>query len=129
MAKISLRMADENGVAPPMNPCGDCTACCHVLAIAELGKPVWQNCLFQNSSIDKTFPKEKQLCIGCSIYNTKPQECSDYWCFFSGGMFGKDISYRPDKLGLIIDFRGAEETERLPVQFLQVWETRPNALK
>jgi hypothetical protein len=128
MPRIPLRTTQESC---KLQVCGDCTECCTVLAISELDKPVWKECMYQVRTVDKTIPQKDRLSIGCSIYNTKPAECSVYWCFFSGGMFGRDIKYRPDKLGLIVDFRGAEEStaDRLPIQFLQVWESRPNALK
>lgn len=113
--RIPLRTTEGTN---KLQRCGDCTACCHVLAIDELDKSNWKNCSHQCNK-------------GCDIYQTKPQECSDYWCFFSGGMFGSNIQFRPDKLGLIFDFRGAEASlkDRLPIQFLQAWETRVNASK
>lgn len=101
--------------------CGGCNACCMVLAIAELPfpKPNWQHCPHECNG------------GGCNIYADKPQECTDYYCSFAEGIFGEDISYRPDKLGLIIDFRGVTDEMfpeyRKEVFFFQAWETRPNA--
>jgi hypothetical protein len=128
MARIPLRITQESC---KLQVCGDCTECCTVLAISELDKPIWTNCRHQMKSKEHAGKRGWMDGVGCAIYHTKPTECSTYWCFFSGGMFGSDIKYRPDKLGLIIDFRGVEEdaAERLPIQFLQVWESRPNALK
>jgi hypothetical protein len=106
--KISLRMREDNNRE---QQCNGCNACCTVLAIAELDKPIYSHC-------------QHECKAGCGIYGKHPEECQSYWCFFIGGMFGKDIAYRPDKLGLIFDFRGTNS-----FQFLQCWETRPNAYK
>ena len=113
MNRIPLRTTEESSRP---QACGDCQACCYVLGIAELQKPLWTKC-------------PNQCGKGCAIYETKPQECTDYWCLFSGGVFGSDIKLRPDKLGIFIDFRGAEVSrkDRSPVSFLQLWETRPKA--
>jgi hypothetical protein len=52
------------------NHCGECNACCKVFNIPELKKPagVWcEHCI-----IGKT----------CTIYETRPQACIDFECFW-----------------------------------------------
>lgn len=70
--------------------CGDCKACCTVLGVVELEKPMFQTC----SKVCKT---------GCSIYQNRPKECQTYECFYFKNH--QNIELRPDKLGVIIDIQ------------------------
>jgi hypothetical protein len=79
-----------------MNTCGECKACCVVLPIAEpeLVKPAGEPC--------------QHLCEGgCGIFGTTewPTLCREYLC---GWRLDKWLNqrplYRPDKLGVIIQF-------------------------
>jgi hypothetical protein len=70
------------------NICGECTACCTVLGVTELQKPMYQTC--------------KHVCgAGCAIHQTRPAECRKYECFYYHNPI--DISLRPDKIGLVIE--------------------------
>jgi hypothetical protein len=70
--------------------CGDCTACCTVLAVRELGKEASRRCEHLGSS------------GGCGVYETRPASCADYRCGWLTG-FGAGRSTRPDRLGVILD--------------------------
>ncbi len=50
--------------------CSGCTLCCSLLGIVELQKPVFTIC--------------KHCVIGkcCKIYEVKPQECTDFLCYY-----------------------------------------------
>lgn len=86
--------------------CGGCKACCMAIAVHEIEKPMWQHC--------------KHECeIGCGIYNERPQSCRDYWCMWQGGML-KGEENRPDRLGLIFDFRAEGDADAISVW--EVWE-------
>jgi hypothetical protein len=67
--------------------CGDCTACCTVLPIEAINKPINTTCMNCTGS-------------GCSVYEDKPQTCSEFECAF---LQGKDVpeSLRPDKCGIL----------------------------
>jgi len=70
-----------------MNECGDCTACCTLFPIAPIGKPVNTHCPHCDGG-------------GCSIYDDKPQTCTDFICaYLQGKNLPKEL--RPDKCGVI----------------------------
>jgi hypothetical protein len=71
--------------------CGECTACCTVLAISELQKPARWAC----DHVD---------CSGCGIYENRPQTCRDFQCAWLRDDIPGDASLRPDKLGVLFDF-------------------------
>jgi hypothetical protein len=94
--------------------CGDCTACCSVKSVRELGKPSQVAC--------------RHLCQGgCTIYPRRPTSCREYACLWRQGLIEGDQRRRPDRLGVIIDYepfarvRGAVR--------LVVWEVVPGAAK
>lgn len=68
-------------------PCGECTACCTVLAIAELDKPIGITCVHASLK-------------GCGTYETRPKSCREYLCLWKLG-FGT-MEERPDRLGLVM---------------------------
>ena len=87
--------------------CGECTACCTVKGVAELGKPTQAAC--------------RHLCqLGCDIYQTRPTSCRDYACLWRQGWIDGDERSRPDKLGVLIDY---EPFAKIPGSvLLVVWE-------
>lgn len=92
--------------------CGNCTACCFVKAVRELGKPSQTAC--------------RHLCGGgCGVYADRPRSCRDYACLWRQGMVDGDERRRPDRLGVIIDY---EPFARIPGTIrLVVWELVPGA--
>ncbi|HVA46395.1 MAG TPA: hypothetical protein VNH11_08480 [Pirellulales bacterium] len=92
--------------------CGDCTACCAVKSVRELGKPSQTAC--------------RHVCqAGCGIYDRRPASCRDYACLWRQGLIEGDQRRRPDQLGVLIDyepFAGMPGTLRLVV-----WEVVPGA--
>lgn len=69
--------------------CGGCTACCVVMGIAELGKPMHQDC-----------PHLAAPGSGCGIYATRPRECATFRCGWLGGLLRERD--RPDLLGIMV---------------------------
>jgi len=65
--------------------CGECTACCTVLTVAELDKPGGEPC-----------PHAVQ---GCSIYDRRPKACRDYQCLWRAGI--GSLEQRPDRIGIV----------------------------
>ncbi|HEV3340925.1 MAG TPA: hypothetical protein VG125_11230 [Pirellulales bacterium] len=92
--------------------CGDCTACCTVKGVSELGKPSQTAC--------------RHLCpTGCAIYSARPKGCRDYACLWRQGWIEGDERRRPDKLGVLFDY---DLFERIPGSVrLVVWEVVPGA--
>lgn len=70
--------------------CGSCNACCTVLQITELDKPLNTPC--------------KHLCQSdagsCGIYTERPPSCSNFQCLYLQGWIGGEI-HRPDKCGIM----------------------------
>ena|SRR5687768_17173147 len=67
--------------------CGECTACCTIMGVPELEKPVYRAC--------------EHLCSkGCGIYNQRPTSCTQFECLWLQGHIGGE-QHRPDKLGLM----------------------------
>lgn len=70
-----------------INSCGECTACCTVLAIQELGKPPGKDCKYLAT-------------WGCGIYNSRPGTCREFRCGWLNGLGG--AGQRPDRLGVVL---------------------------
>lgn len=102
---FSLQLTNET--ATPRE-CGACKACCTMLGVTELHKPVNAQC--------------EHVCEqGCSIYDDRPQTCRNWSCDWKNGLIpGEEL--RPDKLGVIFDLRltGCD-----PI--LCMWEVAPGA--
>lgn len=129
-----LMLAD---VAAPDFGCGDCTACCTVLAVTELQKPMRYAC--------------QHLCRdGCRVYLERPAGCRQFNCLWLRGAVRFestssdtrdnqlerssecDESLRPDHSGVIWDYfiHGADGTRCL-IAF-EVWANafrRPDVLE
>ena len=73
--------------ADALRSCGDCSACCTVLAINALGKPADTEC--------------KHDCNGCVIYESRPDGCRSYRCAWLEGELSDGD--RPDEVGLVVD--------------------------
>lgn len=86
--------------------CAQCTACCEVLAVAEIDKPEGERCAHQCRR-------------GCRIYTTRPATCRDYSCAWLSGL-GKAAD-RPDRLGLVLR-PYSHPTLGAMIQANEVWE-------
>lgn len=69
-----------------MRECGECTVCCELIGVPELGKPAYSQC--------------EHACGGCQIYETKPSVCGLFECLWLQGTIIND-DLRPDKCGLM----------------------------
>ena len=67
--------------------CEACSVCCEILEIPTLKKPKKTLC----SNVCSTG--------GCSIYDTRPEECRTFQCLWSEGFTGP--GQRPDKSGIM----------------------------
>lgn len=95
--------------------CGGCTACCYVHKIHELDKSMFTHC-------------SHECTAGCDIYATKPAECSGYQCAYRSGDL-LDDNARPDKTGLLIDFRMLLRANGTPTDehLVSIWEVWKDA--
>ncbi len=107
---FSLPIHKIDFVAPlDSNDCGECTACCDILGIQELGKPYYARCAHLGSN--------------CTIYETRPAACRCYRCAWHLGLLGDRPDWRPDKLGLLIELNSEGVGTRI-----NVFEVQPGAL-
>ena len=82
--------------------CGTCTACCTVVAVKELKKPMYQTC--------------QHVCAaGCAIYQHKPASCTAWKCLWLNGSIGGDERRRPDHFGVVFD------RQRTILRIYEVW--------
>jgi hypothetical protein len=88
--------------------CGECTACCTVLAVTELGKPMRWAC-------------DHLGCAGCRVYGERPQSCRAFDCLWLRGGVGPDESFRPDRLGVIFDSFTSPRTNEARYVAFEVW--------
>lgn len=93
--------------------CGGCTACCYTHAVPAVSTPVGKNC---------------DHCIvgnGCSIYNTRPEACSTYKCWWLKGLLEIEAA-RPDKIGFVVDSWDIQDES---LKCLNMWEFTPGSIK
>ena len=77
---------------PVKRACADCSACCNEFEIPEIKKASHIVCAFLKHG-------------ACGIYGdpTRPRVCQQYVCAWAMG-YG-DLEDRPDKSGVIVDYR------------------------
>lgn len=87
-----FRPAGRQAAAPPRpsRECGTCNACCDILEVAAVDKPV------------NTLCKHWQTGTGCTIYERRPQMCRSFVCAWLQGHLDDD--WIPEKAGLIVHF-------------------------
>lgn len=68
--------------------CGGCTACCTAVAVEELDKEEYLDCINQAGH-------------GCSLHSSpdKPEACNEFICLWAAGMIPNKM--RPDKAGAV----------------------------
>src|SRR5579872_4156139 len=88
--------------------CGECTACCTVLAVVELHKPARWAC-------------DHVACSGCQTYETRPSACRDFHCLWLRGAVAGDESHRPDKLGVMFDSFFSTATNETRCIAFELW--------
>ncbi len=101
--KINAETQARNGVANRV--CGECTACCTIMAIAELKKANYRPC--------------PHNCGSCAIYESRPRTCRAWSCSWWLGRIEGDEQRRPDKLGLLFTHEKLAG-KRITVAF-EVW--------
>ena len=76
--------------ARPARECGSCNACCDILEVAGVDKPVNQLC------------RHWQKGTGCTIYERRPQMCRSFTCAWLQGHLDDD--WFPAKSGIVVHF-------------------------
>jgi hypothetical protein len=73
-----------------MKQCGNCTACCKLLAVPALDKPPNVKCA------------HVQMGKGCRIYDKRPQECRNFNCLWlQSPVLGWDL--KPNQCGVVFE--------------------------
>jgi hypothetical protein len=102
--RFALKVAQEE----TGRKCGECTACCMVMGVADVPTPFYAPCPHQTET-------------GCDIYDKRPGACRDFYCeWLVGGLTGED---RPDNLGLVFVSTRAVDAgkESVVVAAYEVW--------
>lgn len=73
-----------------MQECDECTLCCKLLETHGIKSSIEEYC-------EECLPD-----AGCSIHETRPEECRKYFCMWVQ-MESVGIELRPDKSGIIFD--------------------------
>jgi hypothetical protein len=92
----------------PLRDCGECTACCTVLAVSELNKPARWSC-------------DHASCHGCRVYDARPASCRDFNCLWLRGVMDSDLALRPDRLGVMFDWFYSLATDRDRCIAFELW--------
>ena len=93
-------------------PCGDCTACCLLLAVVELRKPMRFACDHQRPG-------------GCRIYPDRPPTCREFVCGWRRGEVPTTDDWRPDRRGVMHVGWTEQPTGRRHDYLFELW---PGAL-
>ena len=82
-------------MAAPVKQCGQCSECCRILSVAEIGLKAYEGCKFRRTVIHAAGP-----C--CAIYARRPHSCRTWSC---GWLKSPDLpdELRPDRCGFVID--------------------------
>lgn len=95
--------------------CDGCTACCTIMGVHELNKPVNTRCVHCEAG------------VGCAIYETRPQSCRTFECVWlqtQRGMKPLARELRPDASRVVMSTAAGGETV-----VLNVGLHRPDAWK
>lgn len=106
---MALPAKNQDDEIKPARDCGGCTLCCKVMAVKALDKPggTWcAHCSFSQ---------------GCTIHETKPDECRDFYCGYLM-MPNLDERWKPSVSKLIVV--AAPEEAKMTIY---VDASRPNA--
>lgn len=105
-----------------MRQCGDCSLCCRLLPVSEIGKKAGERCGYQR------FGK------GCTVHGPQqPRQCRAWSCAWL--MLHQIVLPRPDRAGYVIDVNvdfvvfGEDVFAGKKVDALQIWADpkRPEA--
>ncbi len=94
--------------------CADCTLCCKLLSIAELAKP------------QQTWCAHCTVAVGCQIYESKPGECTDFFCgYLLNDSLGEE--WRPSTCSMVVHYE--ELANRIVIHVdadrRDAWRTEP----
>jgi hypothetical protein len=85
--------------------CGQCTGCCTALSVPEIGKNNGETC------------KHEVKRRGCGIYQNRPAQCRNFYCFWKLGIGSRKDS--PHLTGVVID--SYEHEGKIILRCAEVW--------
>jgi hypothetical protein len=91
--------------------CGECSLCCKLLKIESLEKPVGKWCSHCTSG------------NGCKIYESRPQACREFNCFWLTGHLGE--AWYPPTAKLLVDVKGPWITIQADPSSPNCWRQEP----
>jgi len=100
-------------VAEVARPCGDCTFCCKVMAVPEVGTKAGTWC------------SECQIGVGCKIYEDRPESCQVFGCAWAMSLDFPEEA-RPDRVKVMFHL---DEIHGLPILLARCDPGRPLAYR
>lgn len=104
VSEDDVKFVKQSIPLPIYKGCGDCTVCCTLQAVEEIGKPYYTKCIHEKN--------------GCSIYGHHPESCQGYSCLWNVNEMGGPEN-RPDRLGLLFGITSSWGTFWLEI--MEVW--------
>ena len=98
---------------PTTRTLGPFRGCCKPFAVEEVGKH------------DGGWCSKSTACNGCSVYETRPEECRKFACVWLNGL--GETSDGPDILGVMMDVQDLQLGER-EVGIFHLWEIEVGAM-
>ena len=90
--------------------CGTCTACCTIMAVDELAKPIDTSCVHCDGT-------------SCMVYRSRPRACREFdcgWLQDPHGVFDED--QRPDKSHVVVHVREGAVTAHCVPGHRKAWK-------
>ena len=87
-----MLMMEDNMEQSGINKCGECTKCCELPDIPEIGKKAYEVCKHCTVGDSK----------GCNIYEERPDACRDFYCCYAQ-MEKVHVSLRPDNCKMLFE--------------------------
>lgn len=91
--------------------CGECSLCCKLPRIEQLEKPEGKWCSHCNAG------------KGCKIYESRPQVCRDFKCFWLAGHLSE--AWYPPNAKLLVDMKGQWITVQVDPSSPNRWRQEP----
>lgn len=118
LEKQKLLVRDGQGFRPARMPttvsgrqCGSCNACCDILEVTQVDKPVNQLC------------RHWEAGKGCTIYDRRPQMCRSFSCGWLQGHIGDE--WFPDSARMVVHFSQDAVNVQVDPDYPDRWRQEP----
>ena len=99
-------------MSDPIKQCGECSLCCKVMGIPELGKPKDTPCVH-------IIPGK-----GCDIYGERPPSCRAFACHWILDRAVGD-TWKPSNCHMVVEVKPRSTVIHIDPDFAEVWKSEP----